>query len=238
MPRRTRLEYVLMGLIARVPMTGSALVRLLRAYPLAGIGRSPGAVYPALRRLESAGLIDTRYKARYEPTARRRERDRAWPVRGPPGPPIRRFREFRLTEAGIRELRRWATRPVTRQEMLAFPDDLLVRFGLVPGLAGQDAVLAFLRSFRQTAETLASDHARELAMMREDASPWGRLGVELVLELLETRAAWARRAAHELRWTELHVQPRTLDQVLDELFGPVRRRPRAPSGPSDDPRVR
>src|SRR5690606_8869973 len=55
---RTTLEYALIGLIRECPRSGYELRKVFVETAMAGYSGSPGAIYPALRRLEADGLIE------------------------------------------------------------------------------------------------------------------------------------------------------------------------------------
>lgn len=230
-----------MCLIARAPMTGSQLVTLLRRYPLAGTGKSPGAVYPALYRLEEAGLVCARsrptshvralYAARRGAGVRRGSG-----VEGVPGArDARGAREFGLTGEGVVRLRRWATRRVTRTEVLERPQHLLLRFAMCTGLAGPTAARRVALQCRRVCAELARELVDEIDRDRGTASPSARLAMECTLALLEARVAWARRAEIELarhaaRAPELDLPPaaRRVLAALDRLPNRIRHQIRWP----------
>lgn len=197
---RTPLENALMCLIARAPMTGSELTRLLTRYPLAGTGKSPGAVYPALHRLAETGLVCGR--------PRRMGTDRSLALRArhrraaAGGPVIARERgtvqEFGLTREGVVRLTAWAARRVTRREVLERPEHLMLRFALLPGLAGPTAARRLVLQCRRVCRELAEELVDEIEGQRGEASPSARLAMECTLALLEARVAWAQRAEAEL----------------------------------------
>ena len=193
MGRRSHLEITLMCLIARAPATGARLVRLLREHPLMGRGQSPGAVYPALRRLREAGLVTSRAKPRREALASFRARTGKYRD----GRCARRFRECLLTAEGLEHLKDWAVQPVTRGEILERPDDLLLRFAFLSGLQGPEAVRSFLEGYEARAEELRQELGEFLGEDRGELSTSGRLALELELALVQTRRDWARRAAPE-----------------------------------------
>jgi len=59
--RITALEFALLGLVSQKPRSGYELIQVFRDRPMAHFSDSPGAIYPALRRMESAGLqVETR----------------------------------------------------------------------------------------------------------------------------------------------------------------------------------
>lgn len=226
-----------MCLIARAPMTGSELTRLLTRYPLAGTGKSPGAVYPALYRLAEAGLVFGR------PRWTRTDRSLALRARlrrqAAGGPPVARERgtvqEFGLTGKGVVRLRAWATRRVTRTEVLERPEHLMLRFSLCTGLSGPTVARRLTLQCRRVCRELAAELAGEIDRGGGTASPSGRLAMECSLCLLEARVEWSWRAEIELarqaRWEpELDTPPpaREAMVVLDMLPRRIRKWVRCP----------
>ena len=237
LPReRTPLENALMCLIARAPMTGSELSRLLTQYPLAGTGKSPGAVYPALYRLARAGLVHRR--PRWTRTARSlalRARLRQAAAGGPPVAQVHTTHEFGLTREGVVRLRRWVTRRVTRTEVLERPEHLMLRFSLCTGMAGPTAARRLAIQCRRVCRELVTELAQEIDLARGTASPSARLAMECSLALLEARVEWARRAETGLarqarREPELDTPPPTREVMiaLDRLPPRIRRKLRCP----------
>jgi DNA-binding PadR family transcriptional regulator len=187
-----------MCLLARGANTGNGLVRLLREFPVGGHGQSPGAVYPALRRLEDAEFVQHRL----------RKRGRRWLCgRSKQGYlrryyPRKRQREYVLTYRGIAELRRWAREPVTRADLLERPDFLLLRFAMVPGLLGPVATQRFLGQYARIAREVTEDTRRYVERFAidsvdatRDMSANVRLAFDLTIDVLDARARWAWRAS-------------------------------------------
>ena len=56
----TPLEFALLGLMHPEPMSGYDLRKIFMTTALGNYSSSPGAIYPALRRLEKAGLVKGR----------------------------------------------------------------------------------------------------------------------------------------------------------------------------------
>jgi DNA-binding PadR family transcriptional regulator len=90
------LEAALVGLLARGPASGYELRKVFQTTPLAAYSDSPGAVYPALRRLEKRGLVSGREAAGG-----------------------RRRKQLRLTATGRAWAQRWAAAPVTTADVAA-----------------------------------------------------------------------------------------------------------------------
>jgi len=68
---------------------------------------SPGAIYPALRRLEQQGLI----RGSIEESSG-----------------LRRRQMFRLTPQGLAALKHWINRPVVRADVIRGLDEVMLRF--------------------------------------------------------------------------------------------------------------
>jgi len=229
-----------MCLVARAPMTGSQLVRLLRRYPLAGTGKSPGAVYPALYRLEAAGLVlgrrrrprRTRILSAWSPGETEAGDETGAPsgADAPSGANRRRgVQEYGLTRDGVVRLRQWATRRVTRTEVLERPEHLLLRFAMCTGLSGPTAARRLALQCRRVCRVLSAELAEEIDRWRGTTSPSARLAMECSMALLDARVTWSRRAELELarhaaRAPDLDLPPPARDvmAVLDSLPARVR----------------
>ena len=96
--------------------------------PMGSFSDSPGAIYPALQRLEKAGLIRGRVED---------------------GSDLRRKRTFRLTESGMAALKQWLRQPVTREDVLRGIDELMLRFSFMDNGLGEAATARFLKLFRK-----------------------------------------------------------------------------------------
>src|ERR1700704_1249138 len=88
------LAFALLGLIWQEARSGYDLRKFFSSTPMISFSDSPGAIYPALHRLEQRGL-----------------------VRGQVAEGLRRRRIFELTARGRAEFRRWQTLPVMRNDV-------------------------------------------------------------------------------------------------------------------------
>jgi PadR family transcriptional regulator AphA len=84
------LPHLLLGLLSRAPASGWDLKARLEAEPALGWHAELAQIYPALRRLLRGGFVKARR-------------------RGSPRGPDRR--EYRITAAGLKELRTWLAEP-------------------------------------------------------------------------------------------------------------------------------
>jgi DNA-binding PadR family transcriptional regulator len=126
----TDFEQVLLGAIARAPSTGYDLKQRFATTPLGVYQPSSGALYPALRRLESRGLL------------------RAGP--GKPGDhaSTRRRYVYEITEQGRAIHAAWVRQPVDPATVARDLPLHLMRFVMMEPVLPRAEVLAFLADLR------------------------------------------------------------------------------------------
>ena len=134
---------------------------------------SPGAIYPALRRLEQGGLV----RAHIED-----------------GSGLRRRRVFRLTSTGILELKKWMITPVSRQDVVRGMDGIMLRFAFMDLVTGDAVTVQFLKALEKELKSYLSAldkyfKAEQTAMPRS-----GRLALESGIRGYRTQLQWARHA--------------------------------------------
>ena len=172
------LGHVLLGLLLQRPQSGYDLRRAFAETPLRHFSDSPGAIYPALRRLKGASLIASTV-------------DRTHP---------RRPREvYTVTSKGKDALRAWlAVRP-TAADLERDVGGQVLRFVFIPPVLGRRAGLRFLaeleRLLAQHVAALTSYHRASLASMPLA----GRLGLENGIAAFTTHLTWCRKAQVALR---------------------------------------
>jgi PadR family transcriptional regulator AphA len=121
------LGYALMGLIHQKPSSGYDLRKTFSETAMGSFSNSPGAIYPALARLEKNGSI-------------------ASDVKDSAG--LRRRRVYRLTASGERELKKWLSQPITRDEIIRGMGEVMLRFAFMEHALGIEASIAFLGKLR------------------------------------------------------------------------------------------
>lgn len=127
-PRISALGYALLGLVAQKACSGYDLRQIFLLTPMARFSDSPGAIYPALRRLEQQRLIRGQIQA---------------------SAGIRRKRVFRLTARGAVEVRRWLEKPVSRDDVTRGLDQLMLRFSYMDLILGPDETLRLLQGMER-----------------------------------------------------------------------------------------
>src|SRR5215469_2241242 len=121
------LGYALLGLIDLKPSSGYDLRKIFAETAMGNYSSSPGAIYPALERLESQKLIHG-------------------VVEDSAG--LRRRRIYRITTIGTRELRKWLSRPIEQEDVMRGANELMLRFSFMEHGLGVAAVITFLQEFR------------------------------------------------------------------------------------------
>ena len=167
-PILSDLELALLGLIREQPRSGYVLRKAIGDFP--HFSDSPGAIYPALRRLRSGGLIE----ATAEEGGRKTE-------------------VFRVTTAGRRALRATLEAPPSERETA---DRQLLRFAFIDLELDAGAVADFLLGCARIAEERAAKlRGRSFTIDRNAA----RLAVDHEVEVQVARARWAERAAKRIK---------------------------------------
>ncbi len=169
----TKLEAILMGLLAERNRTGYELLKVISASPSFGVRATAGSVYPALQRLVKAGLI----------------------LAADASSGARPASSYRLTQKGESALEGWLREPVavgTAEET----EDLLLRLlfsDRMPTDYLRSLLSAYLREMKAQVASLEASAAAWVAMPLRQ-----RLCLENGLRSARTQVEWAERALTEL----------------------------------------
>jgi DNA-binding PadR family transcriptional regulator len=172
------LGYALLGLIHLKPSSGYDLRKTFAESAMGNYSSSPGAIYPALERLESQGLI----RGVVEETAG-----------------LRRRRLYHLTSKGDAELKKWLARPIEPTDVMRGTPELMLRFSFMDQALGSGATIAFLIRFRSALksylfglESYLRDNAPKMTLS-------GRLALECGIRGYHGLNDWANYAASVYR---------------------------------------
>ncbi len=141
-----------------------------------GYSASPGAIYPALQRLEAEGFI--------EGTVEKRDTLRPRMV-------------YSLTGRGKEELIETLRRPVVREDVIQRTDELLLRFAFMSGLVDTSGIIEFLRAMAEEMEGYLEVLEGEFEKRASSLPPTGRAALEQGVEIYRTIARWAGRTLEE-----------------------------------------
>ncbi len=171
------LELALTGLISQAPMSGYDLRKVFTTTPMGHFSSSPGAIYPALQRLEEGGFIEGTVKGRDT---------------------LRPRRVYALTEEGQEALKQRLSQPVIQDDIVWHTDDLLLRFVFMGDTLGREKTVSFLKEFLQQVESYIPDLHEHLENARKSESPYGAFAMEHGIELYKTHARWAKHVIDRL----------------------------------------
>jgi DNA-binding PadR family transcriptional regulator len=170
--RPTLLSYILLGLLRKQPSSGYELQQMFATTPLMNYSNSPGAIYPALRRLKEQKLIAEKLAKS--------------------GARVRRTHE--LTDVGLQLLRDWLREPVSESEVTRDVGLLMLRFSFMDAALGRKRSQEFLR---EAEPKLAEQTSRLRAFFRSNAPDMplsGRLALDFGVRSYETLLRWTRDA--------------------------------------------
>jgi DNA-binding PadR family transcriptional regulator len=173
----TDFEQVLLGVIAAAPCSGYGLKKMFNASPAGVYQPSPGALYPALRRLEARGLL--------------RAEDKVSSGR-------RALRLYYVTEAGRAAHLDWLREPVAAATVATDLGPHLMRFALMEHQLGRKAVLAFLNDLAIALDSFVSGLEQYLASGAHSSHRQAELAVEHGIAVHRASQEWARSALAEL----------------------------------------
>lgn len=172
------LAFALLGLIGQEARSGYDLRKFFSATPLISFSDSPGAIYPALRRLEARGLVRGHMEE---------------------GSGLRRRRIFELTARGRAEFRRWQTQAVTRNDVVRNMDALMLRFAFMDQFVEKRVTLRFLKAFHKELAAYIPILRKYLKSNREHMSQSGSLALESGIQAYETQLRWTKTAIETYR---------------------------------------
>jgi len=171
------LSLAILGLISLQPLSGYDLRKCFATTPMGHFSASPGAVYPALGRLEKAGWIQGAQDDRQE---------------------LRPRRMFSLTEEGKAILVAYLSRGITREDVIWRLDELLLRFSFMGHWVTKARVKRFLIQFGQEACRYVEVLRAQRASFPDLPSATARLALEYGIEQYQAAVRWADQALVEV----------------------------------------
>jgi DNA-binding PadR family transcriptional regulator len=168
------LGYALLGLLQQKPSSGYQLRKIFSATSMKTYSDSPGAIYPALRRLEANGLIRGKIEQ---------------------GAGLRRRQIFRLTSKGLAELEAWIRSAVTRDDLVRGTQLIMLRVAFSESVVGPDGSLHLLHSIEAALKVHLQALGEEFNQIRELAPTSARLAFEGGIRGTECLLRWTQYAA-------------------------------------------
>jgi DNA-binding PadR family transcriptional regulator len=174
MKNDSQLGYALLGLIHQQAMSGYGLRKMFTSTAMGSFSDSPGAIYPALARLEAGGL--TRGTVQQSSGLRQR-------------------RIFHITPRGLAAFKVWLKQPVTRDDVIRRSAELMLRFAFLDGTLGAETTLRFLSEFAEELQGYVKELQKYLQSHASEMPLSGRLALECGIEEYAVRLRWARSSA-------------------------------------------
>jgi DNA-binding PadR family transcriptional regulator len=169
----TDFEQVLLGVIASEPRSGYGLKKMFSSSPASVYQPSPGALYPALRRLEARGLLH----AEKQVSSGRRA-----------------LRLYQLTDAGLAVFLEWLRTPVVPETVGAELGQHLMRFSLMEGYLERAEVIAFLADLGGALDGFVRGMEQFVALRQGVLREHALLAVEHGIVMHRASLEWVRSA--------------------------------------------
>ena len=175
--RNTTLEFSLLGIVGLGEKSAYDIRQLFQDTPMMQFSSSPGSIYPALKRLEGQGLLDS-YQA--------------------PGRRGAAKRMYKLKQAGEERLESWLRKPPTLAEVASDARVLFLKFSFMEPRVDQREVLAFLDQLEPLLEQYRDELDSFAQTFREMGALHAELGIEHGLMSFDTHVRWVRKARSRL----------------------------------------
>jgi DNA-binding PadR family transcriptional regulator len=176
----TDFEQVLLGVIADEPRSGYGLKKLFSASPASVYQPSPGALYPALRRLEERGLLH----ADKQVSSGRRT-----------------LRLYQVTQAGLAVYLEWLRQPVDPETVGAELGQHLMRFSLMENYLERAEVIAFLADLGDALDRFVRGMEQFVAARQGTLRQHALLAIEHGVVIHRASLEWVRSATAALAET-------------------------------------
>ena len=173
----TDFEQVLLGVIADEPRSGYGLKKMFSSSPASVYQPSPGALYPALRRLEQRGLLHAEKQV---------SRGR------------RALRLYQVTEAGLAVYLEWLRQPVVPETVGADLGQHLMRFSLMENYLERAEVIAFLADLGDALDGFVRGIEQFVASRQEALGQHALLALEHGIAIHRASLEWVRSATAAL----------------------------------------
>ena len=169
----TDFEQVLLGVIASEPRSGYGLKKMFSSSPASVYQPSPGALYPALRRLEERGLLHAEKQVSSGQRA---------------------LRLYQLTDAGLAVFLEWLRTPVVPETVGAELGQYLMRFSLMEGYLERAEVIAFLADLGGALDGFVRGMEQFVALRQGVLREHALLAVEHGIVIHRASLEWVRSA--------------------------------------------
>ena len=158
------------------PRSGYDLKKTFEETPMGHFSSSPGAIYPAIKRMEKSGWI-VGSKANADS--------------------MRPSKLLSITESGLELLKSYFESPVKREHVIHHMDKLMLRFAFTTPLLGRSATIRFLKQLISALAAYVEELTATSKQFENDPLE-GRLALKQGIDSYITQLEWARESLIEL----------------------------------------
>jgi len=171
------LSLAVLGLIQQKPRSGYDLRKVFSTTPMGHFSTSPGAIYPALKRIEKSGWVRGSI-----------DHKRA----------LRPRMVYRITAKGRDVLKQHLLQTVTQDDVIWRMDDLMLRFAFMDDVVGRECTLKFLAEFLAETKSYLCTLRQYQDQIKGTIPATARLAMENGINNYQMNVRWAERAIKEL----------------------------------------
>ncbi len=182
------LGYALLGLLHQKSQSGYDLRKIFAETAMGNYSSSPGAIYPALQRLE----VDQLVHGKVEETTG-----------------LRRRRVYRITDLGVADLKLWLAQPIQPGDVRRGAGELMLRFSFMEQVLGPSACTYFLRNFSTALESYIAELETYLRAQADSMPLSGRLALESGIRGYRSLHEWTGYALDIYRQQQSDSKTRT-----------------------------
>lgn len=175
----TLLNYAILGLLKNEPLSGYRIRKIFEDTAMGNYSSSPGAIYPALSRLEQNELIEKITD------------------------PKTNKQLFKILPNGLKNLKEWILKPIEMSEVEKKMDELLLRFAFMDNLISIHQKIDFL----ETLGDLLTSYLNVLEEFKKNQSLsmplHGRLAFEHGIDSNRATLSWCEKVLNEFKKNEI-----------------------------------
>ena len=173
----TNLEYALLGLLHQLPQSGYDLRKIFATTAMGNYSSSPGVIYPALKRLEAKGLVESTIDDTKE---------------------LRPRKLFSPSKQGRSLFRSWLTEEITVEDVGRRLDAVMLRLAFHSILDDLGETRRFVAELADQLEATVASLTAQRKMFPEQTPIQPRLALDCGIEQIRAASRWARKALKQL----------------------------------------
>lgn len=174
---KSTLSLAILGLVSLNPASGYDLRKIFIATPMGHFSTSPGAVYPALKRMEKRGLIKGTVEKKNT---------------------LRPRQTFTITKKGLMFLKEILSQPIAAEDVKWNLDELILRFAFMGKIVGQKRSVRFLGELVLQTQAYIFSLEKHLGENRDKMMATARYALEHGIVKYRATLHWARQVISEI----------------------------------------